>query len=252
MAERRFVTALVRRFGHLRHLIWCIAEEYAEVLPPARVSKLAALIRQTDPRGHAIAVHKNHGLDFSEFANDPSLDQFALQYNVATAEELHEGLVDAFRQAKGRYNLNLSETADWGTGADSRHKAWASAMAGAHVMVLGMDVLSTAPEDLLDMGRLARFFSWMDLDDMAPQDELAAGRTRYVLAGATSWVLYSEGGEGHLGLLNLPEGCYDALWFDCERGLATVERGLKMTAGTNSLSPPGAFGPEVACLVKAD
>ncbi len=252
-AERRFVTALVQRFSPLRHLIWCIAEEYAEVLPPARVSKLAAIIREADTMGHPIAVHKNDGLDFSEFAGDPNLDQFAVQYNLPTAEELHAGLVQAFREAKGRYNLNMSEAADWGTGAASRHKAWASAMAGAHVMAIDMDIATTPPGDLADMGRLARFFSWVDLDSMAPQDELAAGRTHYVLAGPASWVLYSEGGEGALGLSGLSVGHYDALWFDCESGKATVQRGLELSSGGSALTPPATFGPEVACyLVKTD
>jgi hypothetical protein len=102
--EKRFVRTLVNRFEHHKNLIWCIAEEYQEGLSAERVKRIAAEIREADDNNHSIAVHKLNGLDFSEFADDPNIDQFAIQYNVPTAEELHTGIVKAWDEADGHYD----------------------------------------------------------------------------------------------------------------------------------------------------
>ena len=85
--EKRFLEILAGRFEHHKNLIWCIAEEYQERFSAARVKNIAAVIRAADDRDHAIAVHLHHGLDFSAFADDPNIDQFAIQYNVPAAAE---------------------------------------------------------------------------------------------------------------------------------------------------------------------
>ncbi|MFQ6036508.1 MAG: serine hydrolase, partial [Sedimentisphaerales bacterium] len=118
--EKDFFHTLVNRFDHLRNLIWCIAEEYEEAFSVERVKRIAAEIRVADDYDHPIAVHKHHGLDFSEFADEPNIDQFAIQYNVDSAEDLHRGMVEAWGKAAGRSNLNMSECASHGTGAVAR------------------------------------------------------------------------------------------------------------------------------------
>ncbi len=245
--EARFVRTLVNRFEHHLNLIWCIAEEYGERLTPRRVRNLAALVREADDNDHPIAVHKNHGLDFSELADDPNIGQFAIQYNVPTAAELHRGVVEAWNGARGRYNLNLAEAADWGTGAEARKKAWACAMGGAYVMVLGMDIATTPVSDLEDCGRLVRFMESTDLCEMAPHDELAFGGTEYVLADPPrSYIAYAFDGRGELGLKGTAPGTYDLRWFDCATGREVVQRGVQVRGGPAKWAIPEGMGPEVA------
>ncbi len=249
--ERAFLEGIVNRFEHHRNLIWCVAEEYQERFSPARVRAIAKIIREADANAHPIAVHKLHGLEFGEFADDPVIDQFAVQYNVKTATELHEGLVRAHREARGRYSINMSECADMGTGAELRRKLWAAAMAGAHAMVLRMDIASTPEEDLYACGRLARFMEEADLRAPNPQDELAARATQYVLVDPDrAYVLYTSK-SGKLGLRDLPAGTYAMTWLDCETGAQVRRHNVRIESGTQMWPRPEGFGDEVAVRVDA-
>ncbi len=251
--ETEFIRAMVARFKHHKHLVWCVAEEYAEKLSAERVRRIAALIRAEDDNRHPIAVHKNHGLDFAEFADDPNIDEFAIQYNVAIAEELHAGVVQARREAKGRYSVNLSEAANWGTGAESRRKCWACAMGGASVMVLGMDIASSASSDLKDSGRVVRFFQGVaDLPALEPHDELAYAGTQYVLAKpGESYVIYSSrAGEG-VGLKNMKAGRYSFRWLDCVSGKTVVQESVSVAGAECAWARPEQIGEEAAVYIVA-
>jgi len=246
--ERQFIRTLVERFKQHKHLVWCVAEEYAEELSAERVRRIAKLIRAEDDRGHSIAVHKNDGLDFSEFADDPCIDQFAIQYNVKTAEELHAGVVRARREAKGRYGVNLSEAADWGAGAESRRKCWACAMGGASVMVLGMDIASTPVSGLKDCGTVVRFFRQVqDLPSLEPHDELACAGTQYVLAEpGESYVAYTSKPGIHVGLRDMKAARYSFRWLDCTNGKTLVQESVRVPAGDQAWPRPDGIGDEVA------
>jgi hypothetical protein len=249
--EKNFIDLLVNRFEHHKNLIWCIAEEYQEALSAERVKNIAAEIRAADDYNHAIAVHKLNGLDFSEFADEPNIDQFAIQYNVKTAGELHAGLVKAWKQAKGRYNLNMSEAADWGMGAESRKKCWGCAMAGAYVMILGMDIASTAKSDLDDCGRLVRFFESTDLQQMSPHDELALAGTQYVLAHqGGSYIAYASQLQGEIGLKNMQAGVYKFRWIDCATGSEVTKENVAVPTGDRSWDKPDRFGSELAVYIE--
>ncbi len=250
--EREFLQTLVNRFKHHKHLVWCVAEEYGEKLSAERVRWIARLIRDEDDRGHSIAVHKNDGLDFSEFADDPCIDQFAIQYNVETAEQLHAGVVQARREAKGRYSVNLSEAADWGAGAESRRKCWACAMGGASVMVLGMDIASTPASDLEDCGTVVRFFQMVaDLSSMEPRDELAHAGTQYVLAGpGESYVIYASKPQAQVGLKGMTAGTYSFRWLDCASGRTVVQELVRVLAGDGTWARPEGIGDEVAVYLR--
>lgn len=244
--ERAFIRALVGRLKHHTHLVWCIAEEYAEALSAARVRSLAAVIRGADDRQHPIAVHKNHGLSFSEFTGDPNIDLFAVQYNVPTADELHRGLLEARHEAAGRYGIILAEAANWGTGAEARRKSWACAMAGIPAMVLGMDIASTSREDLEGCGRLVRFLESLGTG-LEPHDELAAGRTQYVLARpGEAYVAYSADAVGELGLRDVEPGSYTLRWLDCATGDVATGTLTHTDRGPLSLAVPPGLGSEVA------
>lgn len=250
-AERTFLQTLVNAFEHHTHLIWVIAEEYQEAFTPARVSNIAAVIRAADDHAHPIAVHKLSGLAFSEFADDPCIDQFAIQYNTSSAAALHRGMVAAWNEARGRYNLNMSEAANHGTGATARRKNWAIAMGGAYVMVLGWDIASTAVKDLEDCGRLVNFMERTDFTRMAPHDELKFGGTEYVLAfPGQSYIAYAGNLAGRIGLKNMSAGTYDFRWLDIVTGTIVKQRGIAIQAGDRTWPTPPTIGNELAVYIR--
>lgn len=250
-AEADFICTLVDRFEYHANLIWCIAEEYQEAYTPQRVSSIAAVIRRADDYHHVIAVHKLPGLDFSEFADDPNIDQFAIQYNVDSADELHRGMVTAWKKAAGRYNLNMSEASNFGAGAQARRKIWACAMGGAYVMILGMDIANTAPSDLEDCARLVRFMESTDFYDMAPHDQLRYGGTQYVLARpGRSYIAYASALARDMGLRALSPGAYTFLWFDCVTGRIVVQPRIEVPAGDHTWPKPAAIGDELAVFIQ--
>jgi len=249
--ERKFIRGLVRRFKHHKLLIWCVAEEYQERFSARRVSAIAAEIRAADDHAHPIAVHKLSGLSFKEFAKDPNIDQFAIQYNVSSPDKLHAGMVRAFRDAKGRYNLNMSELARHGTGRTARLNSWAAAMGGAYVMVLRMDIAGTARRDLEDCGRLVRFFESTDFRQMTPHDELAAADTQYVLADPSrSYIAYSSNRTDRLGLKKMAAGTYDFVWMDCASGRRVEQQAVKVAPGDQSWAPPPGMGKELVLYLR--
>ena len=250
-AERNFIRALVRRFKHHKHLIWCVAEEYQERFSAKRVSNIAAEIRRADDRRHPIAVHKLSGLDFREFADDPNIDQFAIQYNAGTIGKLHDGIVRAWQRARGKYNLNMSECASHGKGEEARKKSWACAMAGAYVMILRMDIANTDVNDLADCGRLVRFFESTNFHEMEPHDELKFAGTEYVLAKpGDSYIAYASELVGRIGLRQMTAGTYDLTWFDCKTGKSVTQRRLKVAAGDQSWEKPTGLGLEIAVHIR--
>jgi hypothetical protein len=245
--ERKFIRTIVDRFEHHRNLIWCVAEEYQEALSVKRVKNIAAQIRSADDHNHAIAVHKLNGLSFKEFAGDENIDQFAIQYNEKTAEALHQGMVRAWKDANGRYNLNMSEAKGFGGGGAMRQKCWACAMGGAYVMILEMDIAGTPRSDLEDCGRLVRFFESTNFNEMAPNDELAFAGTRYVLAKpGDSYIAYAPNLEGKIGLKSLKAGKYDLRWFDCATGKEAVQKAVKVAGGNQTWTKPAGIGKELA------
>jgi hypothetical protein len=248
--ERDFVYGIVDRFEHHRNLIWCVAEEYSEGMSTTRAANVAAEIRAADDHDHVIAVHQRHGLSF-DFPNDPNVDQFAIQYNVATAQALHSGMVSAWQAAAGRYQLNMSESSSFTGGADSRKKSWACAMGGAYVMIYQMDIASTPLSDLQDCGRLVRFFEGTRVNRLAPHDELAFGSTQWVLAEpGTEYVAYTSARSGDLGIRSLAAGDYDFRWMDCATGTEVNQTNVAVAAGDRTFATPAGLGSEVAVSLR--
>jgi hypothetical protein len=250
-AERDFVTAIVDRFEHHLHLIWVIAEEYAEQLSAKRASTLATLIRAQDDHDHPIAIHKNSGLDFGEFASNPSIDQFAIQLNVSTASDLHDGINQAWRDADSRYNLNMSESFAWGSGAKARRKAWAVAMGGAYVMAFDMNIADTPIADLEDLGRLRMFMESIPFDRLSPHDELTAGDSDYILAEPDNrYLIYAVGDVSDIGLRVEAAGHYEMRWFDPMHGEEILEKSGFIQPGTIMWPKPESFADEVVLFLE--
>ncbi len=105
VGEQQFVKDIVNRFRHHKNLIWVIAEDSQEALSISRISQIAAEIKANDPI-HPVANHQLSGLTFNH-VDDPNLDQFAIQYNPIplSPQKLHDGMVTAWNNAAGRYNL---------------------------------------------------------------------------------------------------------------------------------------------------
>ncbi len=250
--ERAFFENIVNRFEQYKNLIWVVAEEYGEAYTSQRISNLAEIIRNADDHDHVIGVHKNNGLSFTEFENDPNIDQFAMQYNVTTAGALHNGMIDAWNRASGRFNLNMSEAGSWGSGSTARKKAWATAMGGAYVMVLGMDILNTPLSDLEDLGRLNQFMQSIDYYNMVPHDELSFAGTQYVIAQpGVSYVAYaSDLGNSELGLKSMSGGTYRLQWFDVVSGNTVIQDNLNVVGGDVSWPTPNGIGNELAVYIQ--
>jgi hypothetical protein len=249
--ERSFIQGIVNRFKHHKLMIWVVAEEYQEAYSPARVRNIAGAIRAADEHHHVIAVHKRHGLDFSEFTNDPNIGQFAIQYNEGTAPALHKGMVIAWKNASGKYNINMSEAANHGTGETARKKSWAIAMGGAYVMIVGMDIANTPINDLKDCGRLVEFMQSTDFTRMAPHDELSYEGADYVLAlPGDSYIAYASNLSGKIGLRGLVSGLYDFLWYDPINGASVRQANVSIAAGNQAWQRPTHIGREVAVHIR--
>lgn len=259
--ERQYIRDIVNRFKHHDYLIWSIAEEYQEAFTSEQIIDFAAEIRSADEYGHPIAVHKLSGTDFAEFDRSELIDQFAIQLgspenpaDLAEPKKIHRQVLEAWRRAEGRYNLNLSELAGHyvpGDRAKTRQKSWAAAMAGAYVMVIDMDIESSDGEALADCGRMVRFFESTDFYRMKPSDELARESTEYVLASSFgTYILYSSDAAGPgLGVAGLKPGQYDLRWFDCENGQEILLEKFLVEQGPTTWPVPAAIGPEVALYI---
>ena len=252
--EKRFLGQIVRRFEHHRNWIFCVAEEYGEALTPARVRGIAAAIRAADKHRHVIAVHKNDSLSFDEFAGDPNIGEFAVQWNRDSADALHAGALEAWRRAGGRYGLNMAEAEGFGFGATAREKCWAVAMAGAYVMALGWNfntpnTPSTA--DLAMCGHLVRFFESAGFNAMSPHDELRAAATRYVLAApGNAYIAYTPDAGGALGLKDMKPGDYALVWLDPETGMRLTADSVHVDGGEQQWNRPAGFDNAVTLHLK--
>lgn len=248
--EAAFIDGMVIRFKHHKHLIWCVAEEYAEALSSAHASRIAQRIKSTDDRQHPVAIHQNHGTSFN-FNGESNFDQFAVQWNVATAAELHAGALAAWNNTGGLVNINLSEFADPGTGMELQRKLWAIATGGAYAMVLGMDIESTDLADLQTCGRLVRFMEATRFNETVPRDDLAAAGTGYVLANpGRVYIAYGESASA-LGVQMLP-GNYEASWYDPASGAwITGGRRPVTAAGVQQFTKPAGIGQDVALYLYA-
>jgi hypothetical protein len=247
--ERAFVRAIVRRFRHHKSLVWIVAEESEEAFSSRRVQAIAAIIRDADARHHPIGNHHHSGLAFKAFRDGCALGHFAIQYNKSTARELHDGMVKAWRLARGRYGLCMSEAADHMT--DLRRKNWACGMGGAHAMALKMSIHDTPSEALKACRIQQRFFESTDFVTMAPHDELASAGTQWVLADPRrSYLAYAAKLTGHIGLKNTTAGTYDLTWVDCVTGGTVKQAGVSVAGGNATFPKPAAIGSELAVWIR--
>jgi len=260
--ERAYVQALVQRFKHHRHLIWCVMEEAQELGPQwqRHTSKIAEAIREADDHDHVIASHQHGGNTFFH-ADDPFINQFAIQTRldqVKTAATLRPWMLKAWQECAGRYNLNFSEDAVHrdlvvaGERAAVRQRSWLAAMSGAYVMVFGIEIDNTEPGYLSDCRRLQEFFETVDILEMAPNTERTHAGTKYLLATPQqAYIAYALSPcDGELGIKLLPAGQYALTWFDCVKGTTIRASYAQQEQGDAVWQKPPIFGDEVALYVR--
>lgn len=258
--EKQFLKDIVNRFEHHRNLVWCVMEEGQEIGEEwqLHISKIAQTIREADDYDHVIANHQLGGNVFFH-ADDPNIDQFALQSNWETGntpDSIHQWTVQAWNLSEGRYNLNMAEYLAYdelssaGGRKNFRQINWACAMAGSYTMVLGMDIISTPAEQLQDCRTLQRFFESTDFNFMAPHDELKFAGTQYVLASpGHSYIAYSSEESEKIGIRDMLPGLYNIRWYDCITGTWIKKDNIKIKAGDNSWKKPAELGEEIALYV---
>jgi len=240
----------IYRFEHHKHLIWVVAEEYDEVWSTAEASQLSQIIRAADDHNHPIAVHQSSGLSF-DFPTDPNVDQFAIQHDETNSDSVNADMVTAWNDAAGRYNLNLSEAHDWGTGVVARRNGWAAAMGGANVMHLDWDIVGTPVARLEECGALRTFFETVDLAGMSPENALGYQSTSFVLAlRGERYIAYARQ-AGSIGIRDLPEGKPIQRWLDTVTG-TVIELRESIAGGDTLLIRPGGIGNEAVVALIYD
>lgn len=240
--EVAFIEAIVNRFEHLDNLVWAICEECDEAFTPARIRNLASVVRGVDDNRHPIAVHLLEATPFSEYADDPNIDQFALQLTAAGPAGFNSAMKAARATAAGRYSVLMAEGHPDVFGAEARQRAWAVAMAGSGIMHLRWGSNAPLdPADLADCRILADFMRRTDYPLLAPAAPF--GGADYTLAGP-SFIVY--GLSGVVGVAALPVGDYDLLWLDIATGALVRQQGVTFVGGDTLLDPPIGFGAEIA------
>ncbi len=229
-AENEYIQAVVDAFEHHPNLIWVIAEEYSEALSKEKVSDIAALIRETDGHNHVIANHQLTGLEF-DHADNPHIDQFAMQLGVEGPSNVHQACLKALENANGQYSVNLSELNDWHSVLLSKEDRdgvrkvnWAAAITGTHIMQLGTWETgeNRRPPSKAMMQDYRYVYEFMesvaDLNEMTSQDHIVKTGNAWVLGKINHYIVYLlEGGRVTLDLSDTSENL-KAQWYNPRTG----------------------------------
>jgi len=266
--EAEFFRAIVNRFESHANLIWCIAEEYKEVLTNARASALAAVIRNADDHDHLITVHGLTGRLEFDLNGDPNIDIHTVQSDATSAQAMYTQLATADANATDRpvlmgenYHVDATERIKThslllrdGRLDDIRRYNWSAAMAGAGSLVIGpweSTSNNTNPVDsfFTDMGVLRQFFESTKLWTMRRDQARAGAGTDYVLANVdgTACILYDSGNASALTYKGLPAGTYALRWLDPVDGHTVSATHVQAAAGDATFPVPATIGQE--CVV---
>lgn len=251
--ERGFVTNITKAFAAFPNIIPCIAEEEREAVGVQRAKEIARAIQKAAPHRRLIGSHQNHGIGFAH-SNDPLIKLFLIQWNHADRHGLHKAMVQAFKMARGRFARIMAESIDpnmkntYGSGTTARLKDWACIMGGANgVMRYGFKYRN---QDLKDMRIAQRFFeSVRTFNELLPADHLKYAGTEYVLAGKSSWILYSSKRIKYLGRKNAIAGSHKLKWLDIKTGRILKKTSINKSGQIGYIKPKG-FGQEAVLLVE--
>jgi hypothetical protein len=209
--EERFITGIVNRFQHRKNIIWSI-EESCNKLPASRTAhfrKIGEVIARTDKRHHPIVqsfvVPEDPDRDLpaggalaDAYIGDPSIRIVTWLHLVPHGDDLemqHQDHLRYYRLTVPHFIPMKNETfyrPYLQREPLSRRYMWSAAMAGIHT--LEAQHYANKPHDarLREDGLLASFMERTDFYKMKPQDDLATGSTRWVLANpGESYIAYT-------------------------------------------------------------
>jgi hypothetical protein len=251
--ERMLVEQLIDRFDHHDNLVWNVAEEGNEAFSGTRVRRLAGVIDSVARDGRLIGSHYHSSIKFPHFEPGSSLNHFSMQYTTSL-DGVHEAALEARSRAESAlgegYQVIYAESTEAsGNDPDAvRRYIWNIAMAGVMPLRLGMHIFDTPPASLRACRILREFFEKTDFQTMRNHDELATAATDYVLADpGRSYIAYSRGRGGALGIDDLPRDQFDILWVDCVTGDQFTVEAEQTSSGEATFPPPN--GVENQCAV---
>jgi hypothetical protein len=225
------------------------------------------LIAETDDRHHPIAqsfvtpdtreqdLHPDRVMS-GDFRDDPHID-IVTWLHVAPHGQDYEAQHQAYLKWAGtdrdRFIAMKNET-EWHRmdRTTSRRQAWACALAGMHSLEAQHNVTRRDGQvRILDDGKVVAFMEQTDWHTMRPQDGLAAGSTKWVLANpGQSYIVYTYNASGPLGVKGMAEGVYDLLWFDTVNGRMLTQTNIPIATGDVAWSKPESLGSEIALYIR--
>jgi hypothetical protein len=271
--EKKFIKDLVDSFEKESNIIWVIQEEGlfvgqdkarrrpCDAARANRMRNLASLVKEYDDNKHLVGVHHNVGNPML-YPNDKQIDIYVQQADTQVKENknsldsLHASAVSGFDK-EHRYNYFMGEAYDWHHDLMKRldrtmlrKNYYAIALAGGHTAVLGMFTDADPTKEMLgDMRRISRFFESTNFNEMEPNDQLAYGGSRWVLAKpGSSYIAYSDDSKT-IGIKGMEAGIYNLVWFDPVDGKKIHKSNVKVEAGDQSFGKP-AIGPEVLLWIR--
>jgi hypothetical protein len=267
--ERRFFAGIVDRFKHHKNIMWCI-EESLNKLPRTRTPhfmQLSQLIAQTDehhhPIVHSFVTPETHEHDFhpdgimsDEYRDDPHINIVTWLHVPPHGDDYeaqHQAYLDYARRDRDRFIVMKNETEYHRINrTTARRQTWACALTGMHAMEAQHDASRPNRQDWLkDDGKVVTFMEQTDFYRMQPRDDLAAGSTRWVLAGPDdSYIAYTYDYSGPMGVDKVSPGRYDLIWFDTVSGEQVTQSRVSVAAGETTWEKPESIGAEVALYVR--
>lgn len=269
--EHRFIEGVVNRLKHHRNILWSI-EESANKLPKERTphfKKIGEVIAKADNHHHPImqsfVVPDDPDKDFpkdgiypDEYIGDPNVRVVTWLHVVPQGEDVekaHQEYLKYYKRDAANFIVMKNETffkpylqrAPFG-----RQYMWACAMAGVHSMEAQHYANKPGHTTLLrEDSFLGAFMERSDFHLVKPHDELAAGSTKWVLAGQdNTYIGYTYKYSGPMAFKDMKAGTYDLTWLDTATGKVVVQKGVAFAPGGAGWNKPESIGDEVALSVK--
>ena len=267
--EKRWIEGIVKKFKHHKNIMWGI-EESCNKLPAARTphfKKIGELIAKTDNHNHPIVqsfVVTNDpegdfpegGITSDDYIGDPHVRVVTWLHVVPHKDDFekqHQEYLSYYQRDAARFVVMKNETYHHPRGGrSSRIYMWSCAMTGMHCLEAYHHADRAADEKTLrDNGRINTFMELTDFHKMKPQDDLAAGSAKWILANpGNSYIVYTYDCSGPMGIKGMTAGKYNLMWFDPVDGDVVTQSGVSVSSGDVTWAKPDSIGSEVALYIK--
>ena len=267
--ERRWIEGIVNKFKHHKNILWGI-EESCNKLPRSRTphfKKIGQVIARADNHNHPIVqsfvVPNDPEGDFPEgggssddYVGDPNIRVVTWLHVVPHGDDFekqHREYLSYYKRDASKFVVLKNETYHHPRrGPKSRKYMWSCAMAGIHTLEAYHHAEDASfDRTLRDDGRIKTFMEQTDFYRMKPRDDLAAGSTKWVLANpGKSYIAYTYGYSGRMGVKETAAGTYELTWFDTANGRTVTQTGVSVSGGDATWSKPDSMGNEIALYIK--